>query len=128
MPMRNAGPEGTGAAGESEVPSTQQSERDMNEYRPDTPRAAFALGAVGLMALTLGAFVVVPAVFDSGFAPEMTLAKAPAAPVEVAIVPGAIEVVGIREPAARVTLEGLQPVASSVAWALPNSEPCKPQG
>ena len=33
----------------------------MNDYRPDTPRALLAMGAVGLMALTMGAFVVVPA-------------------------------------------------------------------
>lgn len=101
----------------------------MNDYKPDTPRAAFALGAVCLTALTLGAFVVAPAVFDSGFAPEMTLAKAPAAPIEVAIMPGTIEVVGVREPSrtARVSLELGAPAAASVAWALPRSEPCRPQ-
>lgn len=85
----------------------------MNDYRPDTPRAAFALGAVGLMALTLGAFVVAPAVFDSGFEPDMTLAAKSSAPTEVAITPARIEVVGRREP--------------NVAWALPQSEPCRPQ-
>ncbi|MFO1306179.1 MAG: hypothetical protein U1F54_20835 [Burkholderiales bacterium] len=101
----------------------------MNDYRPDTPRAWFALGAVGLMALTMSAFVVAPAVFDAGFEPEMTLAKSQAAPVEVAIMPGTIEVVGLREPgAARVSFDATAPVAgSSVAWALPRSEPCKPQ-
>lgn len=85
----------------------------MNDYRPDTPRAAFALGAVGLMALTLGAFVVAPAVFDSGFEPDMTLATRSSAPIEVAITPARLEVVGVKEP--------------NVAWALPQSEPCKPQ-
>jgi len=85
----------------------------MNDYRPDTPRAAFAVGAVGLMALTLGAFVVAPAVFDSGFEPDMTLATRSSAPVEVAITPASIEVVGVKEP--------------NVAWALPQSEPCRPQ-
>ncbi len=56
----------------------------MNDYRPDTPRAAFAFGAVGLTALTLGAFVVAPALFDSGFAPDTTLAAAQSrAPIEV---------------------------------------------
>ena len=85
----------------------------MNDYRPDTPRAAFAVGAVALMALTLGSFVVVPAVFDAGFAPDMTLATQSRAPIEVAITPAVIEVVGAREP--------------NVAWALPHSEPCRPQ-
>lgn len=87
----------------------------MNDYRPDTPRAAFAFGAVGLMALTLGAFVVLPAVLDSGFAPEMTLAAAKSStPIEVSITPARIEVIGAREP--------------NVAWAMPQSEPCRPQG
>jgi len=87
----------------------------MNDYRPDTPRATFAFGAVGLTALTLGAFVVAPALFDSGFAPDTTLAAARSrAPIEVAITPSRIEVIGAREP--------------NVAWALPQSEPCKPQG
>ena len=100
----------------------------MNDDRPDTPRALFAVGAVGLMALTMGALVVVPAVFDSGFEPEMTLAKAPVAPVEVAIMPGTVEVVGVREPGVtRVSFDAGQPAGSSIAWALPQSEPCKPQ-
>ena len=100
----------------------------MNEYRPDAPRGLFALASVGLMAATMGAFVVMPAVFDSGFEPEMTLAKASPAPVEVAIMPGTIEVVGVRESAARVSFETtLQAGGSSVAWALPRSEPCRPQ-
>ena len=87
----------------------------MNDYRPETPRAAFALGAVGLMALTLGAFVVLPAVLDSGFAPDMTLAASKAStPIEVEITPARIEVLGTRQP--------------NVAWAMPQSEPCRPQG
>ncbi len=100
----------------------------MNDYRPHAPRALFALASVGLMALTMGEFVVVPAVFDAGFEPEMTLAKA-AAPIEVAITPGTIEVVAVREPGvARVTFDtSAQATVPSVAWALPHSEPCKPQ-
>jgi len=84
----------------------------MKDYTTDTPRAAFAVAAVGLAALTLGTFVVAPAVFDSGGAPGSALAAR--APIEVAITPARIEVVGAREP--------------NVAWALPQSEPCKPQG
>ena len=83
----------------------------MNTYTTDTPRGAFAVAAVGLAALTLGTFVVGPAVFDAGFAPDTTLA-ATRAPIEVAITPGTIEVVGRREP--------------NVAWALPQTEPCRP--
>ena len=86
----------------------------MNDYTTDTPRAAFAFAAVALAALTLGAFVVAPAVLDAGFAYDATLAAAKAAPIEVSITPARIEVVGAREP--------------NVAWALPQSEPCKPQG
>jgi hypothetical protein len=114
----------------------------MNDYTTDTPRASFAFAAVGLAALTLGAFVAAPAIFDSGFAPDPSLV-ATRAPIEVAITPARIEVVGTREPEddphARKTaslaapeggtVRGLgRPVAANVAWALPQSEPCKPQG
>lgn len=88
----------------------------MRTYEADTPRAAFAAAAAALTALTLGAFVAMPAVFDSGFGPEMTLAvtaPAVAAPQEVAILPGRIDVVGVREP--------------NVAWALGDpAQPCRP--
>jgi hypothetical protein len=86
----------------------------MNDYTPDTPRIAFAFGSVGLMALTLGAFVVAPAALDAGYARDATVAAKSRAPIEVAITPARIDVVGKREP--------------NVAWALPQSEPCKPQG
>jgi hypothetical protein len=86
----------------------------MNDYTTDTPRAAFALAAVGLAALTFGALVAAPAVFDSGFAPDPSLVAATRAPIEVSITPARIEVLGARQP--------------NVAWALPQSEPCKPQG
>ena len=86
----------------------------MNDYTTDTPRAAFALGAVGLTALTLGLFVAAPALFDSGFVPDTTIAAASRAPIEVAITPARVEVIGARNP--------------NVAWALPQSEPCRPQG
>ena len=86
----------------------------MTEYTPDTPRFAFALGAVGLMALTLGTFVAAPAALDAGYASRAALAATSQAPTEVAITPARIEVVARREP--------------NVAWALPQSEPCKPQG
>ena len=88
----------------------------MNEYSPETPRTVIACAAAALCALTLGVFVVLPATFDSGFDPELTLAAArPAStqPVEVTISPARIDVVATREP--------------NVAWALTEpSKPCKP--
>jgi len=87
----------------------------MNDYRPDVPRAAFALGAAALTAITLGVLVAAPAVFDAGFEPAATLAAAPQA-VEVAILPTRIDVIAVREP--------------NVAWAMPqeSAKPnCKPE-
>jgi len=88
----------------------------MNQYRPEVPRAAFALGAVAMTVFTIAALVVAPAKLDSGFGPnEFARApSAPAAPVEVAINPASIHVIGVRAP--------------NVAWALPDaSKPCKPE-
>lgn len=90
----------------------------MYEYRPEVPRATLALGALAMAALTIASMVVVPAEFDSGYAPDLTLAArkpATSPPTEVAIIPGHIEVIGIREP--------------NVAWALPErTKPnCKPE-
>ena len=85
----------------------------MNDYKPQVPRAAFAACAVALAAVTLGAFVVAPAKLDSGFADTLAARKA-AAPVEVAISPARVDVVGVRVP--------------DVAWAMPDDgKPnCKP--
>jgi len=88
----------------------------MNDYRPDVPRAAFALGAAALTAITLGVLVAAPAVFDAGFEPATTLAVAAPQPVEVAILPARIDVIAVREP--------------NVAWAMPqeSAKPnCKPE-
>jgi hypothetical protein len=102
-------------SGEAVIDIEAVRERSMNDYRSDTPKAAFALAALGLTILTLGTLVAAPAVFDSRSAIAMTLASARAsAPIEVTITPPRIEVVGVREP--------------NVAWALPHTEPCKPQG
>lgn len=85
----------------------------MKDYRPQVPRAAFATGAVALAFVTLGALVVAPAKFDSGFADTLAARKA-AGPMEVAISPARIDVVGVRVP--------------DVAWAMPDDgKPnCKP--
>ncbi len=90
----------------------------MNQYRPEAPRAALALGAVAMTVFSIAALVVAPAKLDSGFAPGTNFARAPsvpAVPVEVAISPARIDVIGVREP--------------DVAWAMPDgSKPCKPAG
>lgn len=88
----------------------------MKAYRPQAPRAAFALCAAALSAVTMLLTVYAPARWDSGFEPTVTLADthAPPQPIEVAILPARIEVVGIREP--------------NIAWALaaPADPNCKP--
>jgi hypothetical protein len=72
----------------------------MNRYQTSTPRVVFGLAAIALTALTLGLAVVVPATMSSG-APEAATVLAtesgPPAATEVRIVPGSIEVVGLRE-------------------------------
>jgi hypothetical protein len=47
-------------------------------------------------------------------ATDTPYAAASPAPIEVSITPARIEVQGVREP--------------NVAWAMPQSEPCRPQG
>jgi hypothetical protein len=102
-------------SGEAEEPiELRQRESQMNAYTTDTPRGAFAVFAVGLAALTLGTLVVGPAVFDAMSATDTPYAAASPAPIEVSITPARIEVQGVREP--------------NVAWAMPQSEPCRPQG
>ena len=115
----------------------------MNAYETETPRFAIAIAAFALSALTIGMTVVVPAQFDEGFAPSDTvLAARPADahPVEVAIVPARIDVVGVREPeiasargpsvaiARGPNFAGAQEF--NVAWAMgDNAQPnCKPAG
>lgn len=86
----------------------------MTSYTPATPRAAAALGAVALSAITLAAMVAVPAGRDAGIAAVSPVARE-AVPVEVAILPARIDVIAIRAP--------------NVAWAMPDDgKPnCKPE-
>ena len=73
----------------------------MNSYEPNRPRTAIALAAATLTAITIGILVVVPAKFDNSqeAARVLAVAKARSAPpIEVAISPARINVVGIREP------------------------------
>ena len=91
----------------------------MNQYEPEIPKAAFAAGSVLLTALTLGAFVLAPAVFGASYEPVLTLAAAKPntvpVPVEVTISPARIDVIALRAP--------------NVAWAMPvDAKPnCKPE-
>ena len=80
----------------------------MNRYEPHTPRAAFGIAAAVLTAITLGMLVVAPATLDSRDDAALVLARfnaRDAAPVEVAIVPTRIEVVGFRTGAPTRTLD-----------------------
>jgi len=71
----------------------------MNSYKSSTPRTAIGFIAIALTAMTIGLLVVAPAKFGSGGPDALTLARtAPPAPTEVAINPGTIEVIGVREP------------------------------
>jgi hypothetical protein len=71
----------------------------MISYEPNRPRTAIALAAAALTAITIGLFVVAPAKLDSANPEARTLAaakRAPNAPIEVAISPARINVVGVR--------------------------------
>jgi predicted kinase len=73
----------------------------MISYEPNRPRTAIALVAAALTAITIGVLVVVPAKFDSSQEQARMLAVAKARqapPIEVAISPAQINVVGVREP------------------------------
>jgi hypothetical protein len=76
----------------------------MSRYESNTPRAAFALAAIAMTALTFGLAVSVPASVDH--ANLATAArKASRAPTEVAIIPSRIEVIGVREQSVAVEHE-----------------------
>src|SRR5262245_19352530 len=59
----------------------------MNVYRPDTPRAAFALAAAAMTGITMALMVVLPAVLEDAGAADYTVeAKAERAAVQAAVV------------------------------------------
>jgi hypothetical protein len=68
--------------------------KTMNRYEPSTPRAAFAIAAVALTAITLGFSVIVPARMETSniAAPATNIISD--APTRVA----RIDVIAIREP------------------------------
>ena len=73
----------------------------MNRYPATMPRATFVIAALAMTVLTVGASVVAPAHEEARARPAATVAysavDAPA-PIEVAIIPARIDVVGEREP------------------------------
>ena len=73
----------------------------MNDYRPDVPRAASAVAATALMTLAIATLVVIPATLDSRPEPPLTLAAPAKAPIEAAIAPARIDVIGVRTPVSR---------------------------
>jgi len=88
----------------------------MNSYEPQRPRIAIALAAAALTAITIGLLVVAPAKFDRSHPEARVLAAAkarPAPPVEVAISPAQINVVGVRQPELALQLE--RPVVAPIA-------------
>ncbi len=80
----------------------------MISYEPNRPRTAIALAAAALTAITIGLFVVAPAKLDSANPDARTLVatkRVPIAPIEVAISPARIEVVGVRAPEVATALD-----------------------
>ena len=73
----------------------------MNNYQSPIPRLAIGIAAVALTAGTFGLFVVMPAMIGSGDEGGSTQAAAkpvtPTATEVVTIIPGRIEVLGVRE-------------------------------
>ena len=83
----------------TEKHQTARGTMTMNRYEATMPRATFALAALALTALTWGASVVAPAHEEAGWrAGDAVAAVEARAPIEVAIVPARIDVVGEREP------------------------------
>ena len=66
----------------------------MNRYEIKTPRAAIGVAAIIMVACTLGAAVILPALTSPDDPQSLIAARKAAAPTEVAISPSHIEVVG----------------------------------
>ena len=67
----------------------------MNRYETSMPRMSFGLAAIALTAVTFALTVVLPTSLSAGRSDSASLAAAkPAAPIEVSIIPGRIDVSG----------------------------------
>jgi starvation-inducible outer membrane lipoprotein len=81
----------------------------MNTYKTHTPTALIAVAAALMTALMLALCVTAPTELAKP-GPALSMAAAPvagaaqAAPTEVDIIPGRIEVVAVREPSLHMTL------------------------
>jgi len=84
----------------------------MNSYQTSAPRAALAIAAFALTALTIGVSVVAPARMDSGSG-QLGLAtreSVAGVPTPVVIEPANVEVVAARHPSfISVHVRGVQP-------------------
>jgi hypothetical protein len=72
----------------------------MNNYQSSTPRVALGIAAAAMTAVTFGVFIVMPAMIESAGEGVRTQAVAKVVipdATEVAIIPGRIEVLGVRE-------------------------------
>ena len=79
----------------------------MRRYEPSTPRAAFALAAVALTAMTLGLSVIVPAQMDTAKKAAPTTVLVSDTPTRVA----RIDVIAVREPSvAAVRVRAHRPI------------------
>ena len=88
----------------------------MNSYQPSTPRTAVAAASVALAALTMALLVGVPARFGAPGQDATALAASRSAPIEVAVSPIVIHVIGIRESAvASAEEDGAAPGESMIA-------------
>ena len=73
----------------------------MNHYELSTPRAASAIAAVAMAAITIALFIVVPAKVEpdsSGLVALGASKRVMPAPTKVVISPAHIDVVAVREP------------------------------
>ena len=72
----------------------------MNRYQSSTPRATFAVAALGMTAITFGLLVGMPATFGGGdqdaYLATAVDREVPAA-TEVVINPSVIEIIAVRE-------------------------------
>jgi hypothetical protein len=89
----------------------------MNDYNP-IHREQLSLRAPSAGRVTLGAFVRRPPCFDAGFAPD-TLRRDARAPIEVAITPARIEVVGHASPNVRLGAAAVEPSAARLPGRVP---------
>jgi hypothetical protein len=104
------------AASNAVTAMTSNRSATMNSYQSSTPRTAFAAASVALAALTMALLVGVPARFGAPGQDATVLEARRSAPIEVAVSPIVIHVIGIRESAvASAEEDGAAPGESTIA-------------